>query len=491
MSRMPLRRTSWGELAALALFFAFLLWVPLPFGSTPAEFQLPLVVGGSLVCAVAAMVVASSGEGLVCTPAWRVWTIGAIVFMGFVALQLVDLPEGLLRLLSAESARVWMGASSVASLVLGTRRSAHPLSVDPATTSLHLFRLFAYFGTFTAAALLLRRHSRRVALAAVLSCSAIFQASYGVRQAALQNYSIWGWRNSLIFNRATGTFVNPNHYGHYAALVAPLGFFLLGLAWHEASAPAARGRYRFIRLLERRLVPAAFGGITVTACLAAILLSRSRGALLALFAGAAIGVAVSTGRRLVRTALFLAAGVVAVLAIAFYLGRERTSVDRFTPGGNEARSLGGRRPAFDTAMSIWRRYPLFGSGLGTFIDVAPMTQPGQGERIYNHAHNDYAEIAATTGVAGLAAFLVPLAIGLSLFVRLSLGRSGVAASWRRAAFHAAALASISTALVHALVDFNFFIPANAATLAAIAGAAVASRSEPSASRGSGLDDSQH
>ena len=49
-------------------------------------------------------------------------------------------------------------------------------------------------------------------------------------------------------------------------------------------------------------------------------------------------------------------------------------------------------------------------------------------------------------------------------------------TWRRRAFAAAALTSIAIALAHALVDFNFYIPANPATLAAIAGAAAAVRS---------------
>jgi O-antigen ligase len=480
-----------GELSAFGLFLAYLLWVPLPFGSTPSQFQLPLVVGGVMVCAVAAAAVAHSGERPILNGAWRIWTVGAIAFMVVVALQLVDLPDGLLRLLSPESAHVWKSATDVASLVLGPQPGMHPMSVDPATTSLHLFRLFACLGVFTAAALLVRRHAQRMLLAVVLSCSAIFQASYGIREAAMHRFSIWGWKNTLIFNRATGTFVNPNHYAHYAALIAPFGFFLLSMAWHDASPSTARLRFRFVRVLERRIVPAAFGAVTVTACLTAILVSKSRGGLLALFAGAAIGFAAATGRRLARTALFLAAGVVAVAAITLYLGRQQTSVDRFTPGEQEVRSFGGRRPALKTALTIWRRYPLFGSGLGTFIDVAPMTQPGDAERIYNHAHNDYAEIAATTGAVGFAVFVVPLVIGLALFARRSFSDSALSTSWRRSAFHAAVLAAISTALVHALVDFNFFIPANGVTLAAIAGTGVASRSVPTGSRGSALDDSQH
>ena len=55
------------------------------------------------------------------------------------------------------------------------------------------------------------------------------------------------------------------------------------------------------------------------------------------------------------------------------------------------------------------------------------------------------------------------------------GKAAAESSWRRRAFCAAALTSIAVALVHALVDFNFYIPANPATLAAIAGAAVSVR----------------
>jgi O-antigen ligase len=487
---MPHRRTSPGELFALTLLFAFLLWVPLPFGSTPDPAQLPLVTGALAVCAAAAIAVARSSPRLVLTPAWKVWTAGALAFMFVTALQLVELPDVLLRALSPESARIWANASSVTRYVLGAQRSMHPISVDPSTTSLHLFRLLAYFATFTAAALLIRRHKQRVALAVVLSCSAIFQAAYGIREMAQHRFVIWGWPNTLIFDRPAGTFVNPNHYAHYVALVAPLGLFVLCLAWHDASPSKAKTRYRLLRMFERRLLPAAFGAVTVVACLAAILVSKSRGALLALFAGAAVGFAAATGRRILRTSLFLAAGVLVVVAIALYLGRERTSASRFSPTEEEIRTAGGRREGIETAMAIWRRYPLFGSGLGTFIDLAPMAEPADPAHLYNHAHNDYAEIAATTGAAGLAVFLLPLGFGLTLFARRSFGASAAGASWRRLTFHAAALASISTALVHALVDFNFFIPANAVTIAALAGVAVASRSEPAALRGSALDDSQ-
>jgi hypothetical protein len=70
---------------------------------------------------------------------------------------------------------------------------------------------------------------------------------------------------------------------------------------------------------------------------------------------------------------------------------------------------------------------------------------------------------------------VPLLGGFAALMRNAFGPEGEPMSWRRRAFKAAALTSIAIAMIHALVDFNFFIPANPITLAAIAGAAVVAK----------------
>src|SRR5207248_7514281 len=126
---------------------------------------------------------------------------------------------------------------------------------------------------------------------------------------------------------------------------------------------------------------------------------------------------------------------------------------------------------------LWKRFPLFGTGLGTFVDVSSMTGAGDVTHVINHAHDDYAEIAATTGVVGLLVALVPFLAGYVALVRMTFGVRAAELSWTRRAYRAAALTSITIALVHALIDFNFFIPANPATLAAIGGAAVALKEE--------------
>jgi O-antigen ligase len=127
------------------------------------------------------------------------------------------------------------------------------------------------------------------------------------------------------------------------------------------------------------------------------------------------------------------------------------------------------------AFDLWKRFPLFGTGFGTFIEISSITGAGNVALLINHAHDDYAEIAATTGMAGFLAALVPLFAGYVVLMRMTFGQHAEEQSWTRRAFKIAALTSITIALVHALVDFNLFIPPNPATLSAIAGAAVAVR----------------
>jgi hypothetical protein len=231
---MPDRR-SLAELACRGLLLAYLCWLPMPFGSVTDRAQLPLVLGALGICALAAFA-RSWGplNGLDVPRAFRFWIAGGLLFALVVALQLVPLPNALLGVVSPESLRVWSRADRVAALAgVGAPRGAHPISVDPEVTALHLFRVAAYIATFLAAALLMRRHRQRAALAVVLGAVAIFETIYGVREAALQRYAIWGWVNKLIFNRVTGTFVNPNHFAHYAAIVMPLGVYLAAQAWQE------------------------------------------------------------------------------------------------------------------------------------------------------------------------------------------------------------------------------------------------------------------
>lgn len=480
------------ERACLALLLVYLFWLPLPFGSVIEEARLPLVLSPLLLCFAAALL-AARDPATSHSMAYRTWSIGGALLVVIAALQLIPLPPALLAAVSPESLHIWQLGARVASLAGVPAPHAFPITIDPAQTRDELFRLLALLATFQAAAFLVRDHISRVALACALCAGAIFETLYGVREAALRRYAIWGWVNRLIYDRVTGTFVNPNHFGHYVALVLPLALFLAALAWHLSGDEETPFRRRLVILLEHRFFVFAAGALAALGCIAAVLVSQSRGALLALTGGVAIvgtrilGAQNTKGRTLARIVAAAAGGVLLLGAVILWLGSERTVLRRLMPSEGETATLVGRRIGITAAFGVWQDFPIFGSGAGTFERVVSMHQSQDLGKMYHHAHDDYVEIGATLGTAGFVVAIVALTGGYVGLMRGTFGRRGAALPWRRRAFQIAALTSLTIAMVHALFDFNFFIPANAATLAAIAGAAVAPRKVTRSARASADD----
>lgn len=464
------------ERVCLTILFAWLLWLPLPFGSVVSRARLPLLAVPLALCAAAAVIrlyaTRDRTNTAQPTPAWGFWGFGALLFLGVAALQLIPLPPAMLRALSPEAHALWSAGSRIATLGGAPARTAWPLTVDPASTQFEILRMAALFGAFTAAALLIRTHVRRRILALVLCIGAVFESLYGLREAALQRYEIWGWVNKLIFHRVSGTFVNPNHFAHYIAIILPMTFFLAAALWRKTGnheTPAAR---RFAALIERHALMAGFIVLVAVACLAGILLSQSRGTIVAIAASCLAIAAMLPGRRFSRVLAGAAAGIVLVVTLALFLGTERT-VERFAPQTIE-QNAEGRRGAIAAAARLWKRFPIFGAGYGTFPLIVSMEQQVDADRIYHHAHNDYLELGATGGLIGFTIAMAALLLGYAALVRMTFGTASRELTSVRRAFQIAALLSITIAMVHALFDFNFFIPANPSTLAVIVGAAVAS-----------------
>jgi O-antigen ligase len=462
------------ERALLGVFLGWLVFLPLPFGAVVEGARLPLIAVPLTLCCVVSLVrlYATRDRTNTAQPTrpWNVWGSGALLFLAVVALQLIPLPPSVVAWISPDSYTIWRSASRLTTLAGGGVRSSFPTSIDPRATALELFRLTGLFAAFVTAALLIRTSARRRALAITACAVATFEVLYGVREAALGRYAVWGWINKLVYGRITGTFVNPNHFAHYLAVVLPLPLYLAATLWRRAGSPETPFARRLVILLETMPLRFGIAALTAVACGAGVLLSQSRGALLALLAGLLFVTAMIPGRRMTRVALAALGGIAAVLTLALVLGRERT-IERFTGTVAEAE---GRTATITAALRVWHRYSILGSGAGTFEFAVPMEHRGEMAKLYTHAHNDYAEIGATTGTLGFTVAMVALIGGYVALARMTFGHASADLAFTRRAFQAAALASMTIAMTHALVDFNFFIPSNAGTLAAISGAAVAS-----------------
>jgi O-antigen ligase len=110
-------------------------------------------------------------------------------------------------------------------------------------------------------------------------------------------------------------------------------------------------------------------------------------------------------------------------------------------------------------------------GLRDFETAYPRYQSLASDLWIDHAHNDYVERVAETGLVG--ALLILSALGF--FLRLAVRDWGYAfrsqASWIRLG----GAIGCCGMLVHSLVDFDLLIPANAAWFAVLAGMATTAR----------------
>jgi tetratricopeptide (TPR) repeat protein len=107
-------------------------------------------------------------------------------------------------------------------------------------------------------------------------------------------------------------------------------------------------------------------------------------------------------------------------------------------------------------MQLVKGQPLFGSGVGTFVDSYQANQSVDLNSLVNHAHNDYVELLVETGFVGF---------GLLLCFFLTLIRT----SWRdwkkrrnrcSRYLYPGALCGLVALLCHGMTDFNFYIPQN-------------------------------
>ena len=437
MLRDPSGRVGW--LLALAL-----LWAPLPFGSVGLLSRSALVMAILLLFSVT-VALADSVAPLrpVAAPALAVLLVAALG-----ATQLV---LGSRLVVPSED------GSAPASFVLG--------SVAPWASGAAAFVWTGMAAALAVAAYVGRRRSGRRLLAAALLAAGLFQALFGGQRWAFGRERIWGQVVPGDAQRLRGTFVNPDHLAYFLGLCLPLV-----LAWGWWSVRRASRESEWGARLQL-VAPPALSWATLFVALA---LTGSRGGLLAVAAVtlAQLGVALlaDTARdrgpgRAAVAGLF----AFAVVCCAVTVWLQERAFGRLLQTSPIELRWNDRIEVYRGTLELWQRFPISGSGLGSFRDAFPLTQPRELERTWFHAHSDPLEMLATTGVVGAALMAVAL---LAVVRRLSrIWRVGLRSEDRAAGL--GALGTVAVAVLHSSVDFGLSLPVNALALALIVGACLA------------------
>jgi O-antigen ligase len=445
---------------------ATVLLAPLHFGAVSAGGRLALELGAlalGLLWIARALV-----RGCELPPA--ILRIGIVGLLALAALQAAPLGPRLVAAVSPrwqavqDAGRPGAEAHAAEARVLGvdpmSLDAAPALSVDPPATASALRTGAALAALFLVACTVAAvAGARGVALGLLVSAS--FQGLYGTLVLASGHDRIWHLPKQHYLDSATGTFVNRNHFACFLAMALACGAALV-LRRARSRDPARAGS----RWVER------LGGdgshlllaLLLVIGLCGLLVSFSRaGIALGLLA---VGLTVLTAGRQRDRRSRLAAGALALVAAALPLlviGGDRL-VGRFAAAGDFLSVPGGRAAVWRDALSLVGDYPWTGTGFGTFAAVYPGYRSSEVRAHFAHAHNDLLQ-ALTEGGAPAALLglllLVPLAGTIVRALGGDKGTLGVGFAAGLAAF-----------LLHALVDFNSHIPANAATAAILAGTLV-------------------
>src|SRR3981189_2395129 len=260
---------------------------------------------------------------------------------------------------------------------------------------------------------------------------------FGILQHLTFNGKLYWFREMRYGGIPFGPYVNRNHFAGFAELAIPVPLV-----------PLILGKVR----RERRFVI----GLLALLPIGALLLSASRGGIV----GFGVEVLFLLSFVLLRRAgskHLLTGGVVLLdaLSLVSWLG-VRQVLSRFASLQTLEVKEGKRASMRHGAWHVFLDHPIVGTGLGTFQLVYPPYETLYDGRIVNHAHNDYLEALAETGILG--GLCCAWFVGVLFFTGLRALQD--ANHSFAAALRLAGLTGCCGIFVHSLVDFNLQIPAN-------------------------------
>lgn len=312
-----------------------------------------------------------------------------------------------------------------------------------------LIRILIYASLFFIILNNLTRQESTQLLAFVVVFLGMAISIYAIYQFATKSEYVWHFiKPGNYRNRASGTYICPNHLAGFLEMLLPVGlaFALTGRVGHV------------LRVLL---------GYACLVMLAGIGLTISRGGWLATTVALLLFFILLIRRRQYRIPAILALILLGAMIAVFVLKTDRAQkrfVEIFSAESPDSAEVRFRlwRPTF----LMWRDHFWLGAGPGHFDYRFPMYRPPEVQLRPGHAHNDYLNTLADWGVVGatiVASAFVLLYLGVFKtwkYVSRAQGDFGGKSSSRTAFVFGASL-GLAAILVHSLTDFNMHIPANA------------------------------
>ncbi|MBW8001334.1 MAG: hypothetical protein FVQ80_04860 [Planctomycetes bacterium] len=436
------------------LLIALLVFMPFAMGAKHAwSEEIVIALSSVIVICFSVKLVCYRREGLIWTWAY----VPLVAFLLVVILQLIELPTNILSMLSPNTAMLKTellgGLGNVGSEIDGLKSMS--LSFYPNVTKHDLRLVLAVAGVFVVVLNVFRRPEQIKRLLKAIAVIGGSIALFALMQDLFGNDKVYGVISSA-HKAYSGPFTNHSHYGQFMNLSIGAAFAYLCVKLHEDF----RGRE-----ITLPVVADYFGSASVKPLwlllgiislgMATIFVSLTRSGMISMFIAAVFTALLLARRRSLKgygwiMAVTALAAFICILYIGFDAVYDRlaalSSLDNYHVRWQIIKDL----------TASYRRFPIFGTGLGTHSVVYPMFQNITTTAVFTHAENEYAQVAEETGVLGLV-----LLIMFSVIIW-----SNYAKNIRNAKLPICSAAyglgfGLLAVLIHSLSDFGQRLPSNA------------------------------
>jgi len=324
---------------------------------------------------------------------------------------------------------------------LAASRPWDAISADPYQTRFFVLQLLA----LTAYLALLYRYAseeRRLwILVHVVIAVAVASAIFGIVRQATQQQELGFILPLLKQNQGYGQFLNKNHFAYLMEMAFGLGIGVI----------LARGvRPDRVMIYVALLFP-----IWI-----ALVLSNSRGGILAMFTQVLIATLWFLRPRVALRAAVLTGVVIAVLLGTLWVGGDRLVTNIESAGthfvGDTTRDGASRNEIWRATLKMFAAHPIAGAGLGGYWIGITAFHDASGSLTPQEAHNEYLELLSSGGLIG---FLIGIWFAVNVVQRVRSNLNSDRGQIRALRF--GAILGIAGVVVHSLVDFGLHMMSNA------------------------------
>jgi O-antigen ligase len=370
------------------------------------------------------------------------------LFLLLILFQMISLPSGILKILSPKTFALRSALSLEPSV------SSFPISFFPLLTQIEFFKWLTLGGLFI---FLLgwkplgqSDRTRKQLLIAVMTAG-VFESLYGMFEFFSGHRHILHVAAEGLVSSATGTFINRNYFAGYLLMVIPLSMGFLFSREADRTGRIMGWRHWASSLDGKTLLI----GFSVMVMILGLLFSASRMGILSLLLSFSL---ISLFFRSPWKEQTFSRGTMLILGLAIlwaaWIGLDAV-INRFFAASE---GLKGRWVFWANTFQIFKDFPIFGSGLGTYLQVFPMYRSFYTQGFISHAENDFLQLASEVGVIGFGLLSV---LFFYLFLKVLSGIRSLSDGEPGRYIALGGLVGTLALMFHSLVERNIQVPSNA------------------------------